>query len=98
MARYRRALVAIAVLVCISPLFGVIGAELTGYHEPLDIAAEAVGLREAVVARWSPFTDYTVPGLPDVIGYAVAGAIGVALILALGAALAKVPRRGRGSR
>ena len=60
----RRALITIIVLVLISPLFGVIGAELVGYHEPLDVAAEALGLEEKEL-YWSPFPDYTVPGLPE---------------------------------
>ena len=90
----RRALLLLAALLLVSPLFGVIGAELVGYHEPLDLAAEALNLTERPVARWSPFADYTVPGLPDALGYIVAGALGVAVILAIGALAARAGGRG----
>ncbi len=88
LSRYRRALIAIAVLLLVSPLFGVIGAELVGYHEPLDVAAEALGLSD--FSLWSGFLpDYTVPGLPEdwlslSVGYIISGIIGVLIILAIG--------------
>jgi len=88
LSKYRRALLAIAVLLVVSPLFGVIGADLVGYHEPLDVAAESLGLSEA--SLWSGFLpDYTVPGLPEdwlsmSMGYIIAGVIGVLIILAIG--------------
>ncbi len=93
----RRALITIIVLVLISPLFGVIGAELVGYHEPLDVAAEVLGLEEKEL-YWSPFPDYTVPGLPEdwfglSVGYIVSGFIGVLIILGIGFALRYVARR-----
>ncbi|HIE59804.1 MAG TPA: hypothetical protein EYP82_07765 [Hydrogenothermaceae bacterium] len=86
----RRALMFVAVLVIVSPLFGVVGSELVGYHEPLDLAAEMLGLEEWSLPEWTPFTDYTVPGLPDTIGYIVAGFIGVGVILAIGVLLARL--------
>lgn len=87
---HRRALMFVAVLVIVSPLFGVVGSELVGYHEPLDLAAEMLGLEEWSLPEWTPFTDYTVPGLPDTIGYIVAGFIGVGVILAIGVLLARL--------
>lgn len=93
--KYRNALIAIAVLLVISPLFGVILSEAVGYHEPLDIAAEAVGLEDITEqTNWTPFLDYTVPGLPDEVGYIVAGVIGVAVVLALGLGIARLVGRG----
>lgn len=81
----RKALVTIIVLVLISPLFGVILADMVGYREPLDIAAEKLGLKDiSEEINWTPFFDYRVPGLPDVVGYVVSGFIGVAIILAIG--------------
>ncbi len=93
--KYRNALIAIAVLLVISPLFGVILSEAVGYHEPLDIAAEAVGLEDITEqTNWTPFLDYTVPGLPEEVGYIVAGVIGVAVVLALGLGIARLAGRG----
>lgn len=81
----RKALVTIIVLVLISPLFGVILADMVGYREPLDIAAEKLGLKDiSEEINWTPFFDYRVPGLPDVAGYVVSGFIGIAIILAIG--------------
>ncbi len=78
----KRLLLSIFVIVLVSPLFGVIGAELVGYHEPLDVAAEKIGLGESEPVWEGIFPDYTVPGLPDIIGYMIAGLIGVSLLLA----------------
>ena len=71
--------------VIISPLFGVILAESLGYREPLDVAAEALGLKDlSDEIRWTPFVDYSVPGLPEPIGYIVSGLLGVVVILLIG--------------
>ena len=91
--KHRRAIQAIIVMVLVSPLFGVIGANLVGYHEPLDVAAEMLHLHEAHLPNWTPFADYTVPGLPDTIGYIIAGFIGVGVILLVGSLLAKLGSR-----
>jgi len=93
LSRHRGVLLAAAVLLLVSPVFGVVLAEKVGYHEPLDVAAEKLGLEEHQVAEWTPFSDYTVPGLPDTIGYIVAGATGVAVILAIGLTAARLARR-----
>ncbi len=82
---FKRAWIVIAVLLLVSPLFGVVLADMVGYHEPLDIAAERLGLNDtSEKVNWTPFFDYTVPGLDPVIGYIVSGVIGVAVILAVG--------------
>jgi len=78
----KRLFLMIVVIVLVSPLFGVIGAELVGYHEPLDVAAEKIGLGESEPVWKGIFPDYTVPGLPDVIGYILAGLVGIFLLLA----------------
>lgn len=80
----------IAALLLASPLFGVYLADMVGYHEPLDVAAELLGLQEAEWTNWTPFADYAVPGLPPELGYVVSGAIGVAAIFAIGYLLAKL--------
>ncbi len=89
--KHRRALLATLAMVAVSPLFGVYLAGLVGYHEPLDIAAELLHLNETTEeVNWTPFLEYTVPGLPDWLGYAVSGLLGVAVVLALGYALVKL--------
>ena len=94
LSKYRRSLLLLAVLALVSPVFGVVLAGLTGYHEPLDIVAEKLHLHESEIYA-TPFNDYSVPGLPDVVGYAVAGLLGVAVIVAVGAAAAFLAGRGR---
>lgn len=80
-----KALLAILALVVISPVFGVYLSDLVGFHEPLDIAAELLGLKETTEEiNWTPFLDYTVPGLEPWLGYIVSGIIGIAAVLALG--------------
>jgi len=82
----RRWLILVLVLVVVSPLFGVIGAEIVGYHEPLDLAVERacekLGIEPPDVSYWSGLLpDYTVPGLNDVVGYIISGLVGVAILL-----------------
>jgi len=88
---------AIALMLIVSPLFGVILADVVGYHEPLDVAAEAAGLRDvSEEITWTPFFDYGIPGLPSEVGYAMAGALGVAVIVVVGYVAMKVVERRRG--
>ncbi len=77
----RRSHLLILILVLVSPIFGVIGAEIVGYHEPLDVAAEMIGLGESEPIWSGIFPDYTVPGVPDVIGYVISGLVGVGVLL-----------------
>ncbi len=71
----------ILILVLVSPIFGVIGADIVGYHEPLDVAAELIGLGESEPIWTGIFPDYTVPGVPDVMGYMISGFVGVGVLL-----------------
>lgn len=81
----RKTLFTVIVLIIVSPVFGVILADAVGYHEPLDVAAEMLNLEDITEdINWTPFLDYTVPGLPSVLGYIVSGFIGVGVILGLG--------------
>jgi len=81
----RKTLFTVIVLIIVSPVFGVILADAVGYHEPLDVAAEMLNLEDITEdINWTPFLDYTVSGLPDVLGYIVSGFIGVGVILGLG--------------
>ncbi len=75
-----RAFTLIVLLVLVSPIFGIIGAKAVGYTEPLEIAAEMIGLEEKVI--WPGLLpDYSVSGLPDVLGYVMSGLVGVAVLL-----------------
>lgn len=81
----RRAWYAIAFMIAVSPLFGIILANLVGYHEPLDVAAEMLHLHDiSDKINWTPLYDYSVPGLPDTVGYVISGIIGVAVVYLLG--------------
>lgn len=86
--RYKGTLKILALLIIISPLFGIILAEKVNYHEPIDVAAEKLHLHELDIYH-TPFSDYEVPGLPPTIGYIIAGFIGIAVILGVGALAAK---------
>jgi len=87
----KRILLVTTLLILVSPVFGVILADIVGYHEPLDLAAEALGLEEVTEdLNWTPFLDYTVPGLPDTVGYIVSGFIGIGVVLALGLSLVRL--------
>ena len=79
----RKTLITLATLLLLSPIFGVILAEELGYHEPLDIVAEELKLNESEFT-WTPLKDYTVPGLPEWLGYITCGALGGVVIVFTG--------------
>lgn len=86
-----KTLLVIITLIIISPIFGVILADMVGYHEPLDVAAEMLGLNDiSEKINWTPFFEYTIPGLDPVIGYIVSGFIGVAIIYLIGYVIRKL--------
>lgn len=89
--RYKKAFILILFLIVISPIFGVILANLLGYHEPLDVAAELLGLNETTEEiNWTPLVDYSVPGLPPEVGYIVSGLLGALVVLLLGYIIIKL--------
>ncbi len=79
----KKVVILLSTLLAISPIFGIYLADLVGYHEPLDIVAEGLGLTEEEYT-WTPLKDYTFPGLPNWLGYIVSGAVGVLVIIATG--------------
>ncbi|MDH5816587.1 MAG: cobalamin biosynthesis protein [Candidatus Nezhaarchaeota archaeon] len=90
----KKAWATIIVLLILSPIFGVVLADIVGYHEPLDLAAEAIGLRDvSEEITWTPFFDYNVPGLPAEIGYIISGAIGVIAITMIGYGILKLAEK-----
>ena len=73
------------IIVLVSPIFGIILADIVGFHEPLDIAAEKIELQDfSEEMNWTPFIDYTIPGLSPEIGYIISGLLGIAIILGAG--------------
>ena len=86
--RYKNTIKILAILIIISPLFGIVLAEKVNYHEPVDVVAEKLHLHELDIYH-TPFDNYQVPGLPPTIGYIIAGFIGIGVILGVGALLAK---------
>ena len=89
-----RLLVFIIGIILLSPLFGVILAHKTGYHEPLDLVIEKLRLSEKQsIEIPTLFNDYSVPGLNPVIGYMISGFIGVGIIWGMGALLKKFVSR-----
>lgn len=94
LVKSKRAWLTIIVLLIVSPVFGVILADAVEYHEPLDLAAEAIGLRDvSEEVTWTPLYDYKVPGLPDEVGYVVSGAIGVLVIVSIGYGILRISER-----
>jgi len=91
---FKKALILTVILIFISPIFGVILADMVGYHEPLDVAAEALDLSDLTESiNWTPLLDYSVPGLPDDLGYIIAGFLGVDVILFVGFVLNRLVKR-----
>ncbi len=72
----------IAAMILVSPLFAY-AAELVGYSEPLENAAEILGLTEHPIYE-GLLPDYSVPGLDPYTGTLIAGVVGTAIVLALG--------------
>lgn len=81
------------VLLALSPLFGVVLADMVGYHEPLDLAAEKLRLSE-LEFNWTPLQDYGVPGIDPIVGYIISGLIGIVIIYAVGFILLKLKSKG----
>ncbi len=91
-----KVLVVIFILILISPIFGIILANMTGYHEPLDVAAEMLGLKDmSRKINWTPFFNYSIPGLNPIIGYIMSGLIGVAIIYCIGYIVKIIKMRGK---
>jgi cobalt/nickel transport protein len=89
----KNALIVAVILIFISPIFGVILADIVGFREPLDVAAEELNLPDWTEDfNWTPFLDYTIPGLSAEIGYIIAGFIGFAIILGTGLILTRLSK------
>ena len=87
----KRYIILLIILILISPVFGIYLSDLVGYHEPLDLAAEHIGLPDlSEDLNWTPLYDYGFPALHPMLGYIVSGFIGVAIILGIGMLLMRI--------
>jgi cobalt/nickel transport protein len=86
----RKALVVLAVLIVLAPVFGW-AAGAVGYAEPIENAAELTGATEHETAT-DPglFPDYSVPGLGDGVGTLLSGVVGTGLTLAVAVGLGRI--------
>ena len=78
----RPALVALAVLVALAPVFAWAATQV-GYTEPLELAAEAAGVA-ADPDNPGLLPDYGVSGLPGPLGTLLSAVVGTALVLVVG--------------
>jgi len=91
--RWRGVLIAIFLMILVSPFFAW-GAEIVGYAEPLENAAEHLGAMEheyAIISGLIP--DYTIPGANPYASAIVAGIVGCLIVLGLGLVVGKVLER-----
>lgn len=86
----RKALVVLAVLIVLAPVFGW-AAGAVGYAEPIENAAELTGANEhETVVTPGLFPDYTVPGLGGGVGTLLSAVVGTGLTLAVAIGLGRV--------
>jgi len=74
-------IVILGILVILTPVFAYLSEEV-GYSEPLDKAAEILGLEENKIYE-GIFPDYTIPGLDPYFGTLISGIIGLVIVLLL---------------
>jgi hypothetical protein len=91
--KWRKVLIVISVMILVSPFFAW-AAEVVGYAEPLENAAEDLGAMEheyAILSGLIP--DYTVPGADPYASTIVAGIVGCLIVLGLGLVVGRVLER-----
>jgi len=87
--RWWKVLIVLGVMILVSPVFAW-GAEVVGYAEPLENAAEHLGAMEHEYAIISGiFPDYTIPGANPYASTIVAGIVGCLIVLGLGLVIGK---------
>ncbi len=87
--KWRTVLIVIAAMILVSPFFAW-AAEVVGYAEPLENAAEHLGAIEheyAIISGIIP--DYTIPGANPYASTIVAGIVGCLIVLCLGFVIGK---------
>ncbi|MEM1994430.1 MAG: hypothetical protein QXW32_02985 [Nitrososphaerales archaeon] len=78
----RKALIAVVVLIILTPLFAY-AAELVGYSEPLENVAAALGVEEGEPLYGGILPDYKVSGLDPYVGTLISAAVGCAAVFLL---------------
>jgi len=95
----RRQILILSILIVLSPIFGVLLANIVDFHEPLDIVAEALGLIDITEnINWTPLLDYSIPGLPAWLGYIISGVVGVILVFCISLLVERLIKGGVGRR
>ena len=84
----KKAYILIASLIILAPIFAW-AADLVGYSEPLENAAEEAGASEHGGAYHGIFPDYTLPGINPYLSAMIAGIIGCLIIMGVAAILKK---------
>ncbi|MCU4139536.1 MAG: ABC-type Co2+ transport system [Methanophagales archaeon] len=90
---WKGALIVIGILLLLTPLFAW-AADLVGYAEPLENAAEHLGAMEhetAIISGILP--DYTIPGANPYASAIVAGIVGCVIVLVIGILVGKALAR-----
>ena len=90
---WKGALIVIGILLLLTPLFAW-AADLVGYAEPLENAAEHLGAMEhetAIISGILP--DYTIPGANPYASAIVAGIVGCVIVLIIGILVGKALAR-----
>jgi len=90
---WKGALIVIGILLLLTPLFAW-AADLVGYAEPLENAAEHLGAMEhetAIISGILP--DYTIPGANPYASAVVAGIVGCVIVLVIGILVGKALAR-----
>jgi len=90
---WKGALIVIGILLLLTPIFAW-AADLVGYAEPLENAAEHLGAMEhetAIISGILP--DYTIPGANPYASAIVAGIVGCVIVLVIGILVGKALAR-----
>lgn len=78
----RKVVLVTAILIIISPIFGVVLPDLLQSEEYIESLAE--GLEPVIaVEYWTPFKEYTIYGLPEWLSYMISAILGYAIILTI---------------
>jgi len=85
----KKAYFLIALLVILSPFFAW-AADLVGYSEPLENAAEEAGASEHEGIFHGVFPDYTVPSMNPYLSALITGVIGCLIIIIVTMVLRKI--------
>lgn len=90
LTKWRNAFIAIAVMILSAPIFAW-SAKQVGYAEPLEAAAEKVGvLKHGYSLLKGIFPEYVVPGLNPYLSAILSGILGCLMVLFIGWGMGKI--------